>query len=422
MSPANRQHFREIATTVAANIIISAIGSLGGILLARFLGPTQRGNLAIILQWPAMVGSLASLGITQSTCYFVSKMRNISRNIVATAAMCALVTGLVVALIGPFISFGIGRDKEVIYLLIFVFLLSPIYISGGVWQSALQSIRITTWNVARLIQPTLYLLCIMIFWTLGRLTLLEVVSSFAISLIFQTVFSFWSTRETIGKRGRVQRGLIKKLYGYGIKVWFSSVPRLVNVSLDQLMLSVWPGITSAELGNYVVAVSLSMLVLPISQAFGSVAFPKIAKESNNKSNIPTERITLLGATISSLLVITPICSLASTIVPIVFGKGYEAAVTALWILSPGAVFLAITQVLGDILKGKGRPLIISTGEGIGSICTIVLLIVLIPNFGINGAAVASTIAYGIVMVFLLIKNRLLNKLLREKDADEQPKI
>jgi len=191
------------------------------------------------------------------------------------------------------------------------------------------------------------------------------------------------------------------MYAYGSKVWLSTVPRFVNVSVDQLVLSVWPGVTAAELGNYVVAVSLSSLVLPVSQAFGSVAFPRIARAHSEADALRIERVSLAGAGVSATVIIAAVCALAPVLVPVVFGNGYQNSIAVLWLLAPGAVFLAMNQVLGDILQGRGRPLVISVAEGIGAVVTVVLLAALIPPFGIRGAAVASTVAYGVVMVLLL---------------------
>jgi len=176
---------------------------------------------------------------------------------------------------------------------------------------------------------------------------------------------------------------------------------LVNVSLDQLLLSVWPGVTAAELGNYAVAVLLSQLVMPVSQALGSVAFPRIAQAHGEAGVRRIERLSLAGTAVSATVTIAAVSAMAPILVPVVFGSGFRSSIVALWLLAPGAVFLAMNQVLGSILQGRGRPLVISIGQGIGAVFTLALLTTLIPRFGIRGAAVASTVAYGVVMVVLL---------------------
>jgi O-antigen/teichoic acid export membrane protein len=115
-----------------------------------------------------------------------------------------------------------------------------------------------------------------------------------------------------------------------------------------------------------------------------------------------ESISLVGAAISAAAVICVVAILAPVLIPVVFGRGYQSAVVALWLLSPGAVFLALNQVLANLLQGRGRPLVISVSEGVGAVCTVALLAILIPLYGIRGAAIASTVAYGIVTVFLLV--------------------
>ena len=401
----SRLHARAVAGTAGTNIAITLASSLGGLFLARVLGPTHRGDLVTILQWPAMIGSMASVGVTQATCYWMSKRPREARSIMSTAVTTALLTGLVVAVAGPWMASAIGRNDQVVRSLTFTFALSPLYIAGGVWMSALQASSIVRWNVARLAQPLVYLAGVICLWGAGGLTLTGAVGAFVGSMVVQSLYVVMSARREVGHLRRPELELLRPLYAYGSKVWLSTVPRLVNVSVDQLVLSVWPGVTAAELGNYAVAVTLSQLVLPVSQAFGSVAFPRIARAHGEADARRIGRLSLAGAAVSATVIIVPVCVLAPVFVPVLFGSGFQSSILALWLLAPGAVFLAMNGVLGDVLQGRGRPLVISVGEGIGALCTVVLLAVLIPPFGIQGAAVASSITYGVVMVFLFWEMR-----------------
>ena len=59
---------------------------------------------------------------------------------IATAA--ALLTGLVLAIAGPWIASVIGRNDQVAEHLTWIFVLSPLYVTGGVWQSTHQATSI----------------------------------------------------------------------------------------------------------------------------------------------------------------------------------------------------------------------------------------------------------------------------------------
>jgi O-antigen/teichoic acid export membrane protein len=397
---ASRAHARAVAGTAGANVAITLIGSLGGLFIARVLGPTGRGDLVIVLQWPAMIGTMAGVAVNQATCYWMSKRPSEARSIMWTAATAALLTGLIVAVAGPWMASAIGRNDQVVRSMTFIFALSPLYIAGGVWMSALQATTITGWNVARVTQPLFYLAGVTCLWGAGALTLTGAVGAFAGSLIVQALCSLMLARREVGHYRHPELRLLRPLYAYGAKVWFAIVPVLLNVSVDQLVLSVWPGVTAAALGNYVLGVSLSNLVLPVTQAFGTVAFPRIARAQGEADARQIERWSLVGAAAAATVIVAAVCALAPLLVPVVFGNGYRRSIVVLWLLAPGAVFLAINQVLAGILLGRGRPLFMSAAEGIGVVFTVVLLVVLIPRFGIRGAAVTSTVTYGAVMVLL----------------------
>ncbi len=393
---------RATAGTAGVNIAIMLLGSVGGLFLARALGPTHRGDLVTILQWPAMIGGVVSLGITQSTCYWISRRPDKSIPLMSTAVAASLATGVVIAALGPWLAALIGRNAEVRSDLTLVLALTPLYIAGGVWMSALQATNISRWNLTRAAQPVVYLVAVVGLWALGMLTLITVVIAFAMSLAGQTLYAAIVARRVVGGHSWPDRSLLSPLYAYGTKVSLSSIPQLVNVSVDQLILSVMPSVIAAQLGNYAVAASLSWLALPAASAFGSVAFPRIARVAGADGLLRIERISLIGAGLTAGATIGVVCLLAPVFVPTLFGSGYRDAIVALWLLAPGTVFLALNRVLGDLLQGRGRPLIRSVGEGLGAIATIALLFTLIPQFGIRGAAIASSVTYALVFLFLLL--------------------
>jgi O-antigen/teichoic acid export membrane protein len=101
-----------------------------------------------------------------------------------------------------------------------------------------------------------------------------------------------------------------------------------------------------------------------------------------------------------VVVVGALVLLSAWAVPRAFGSGFEDAVPALWRLAPGTVFLALNRVLGDILRGRGRPTAVTAAEAVGALCTVSLLIAYVPKYGINGAATVSSVAYFTVFALL----------------------
>jgi O-antigen/teichoic acid export membrane protein len=396
-----RPQVRAVAGTAGLNLLTTALGSAGGIFLARALGPANRGDLAIILQWPALLGSLASFGTTQATCYWISKEKKDAPAIIGTAAAVALVTGVVVAVVGLALAPLIARSTQVERGLVVLFVLSPAFIGGGVWMSSLQALDIKRWNLSRAVQPLAYFAALLSLWLLGELTLTTAVASVAGALLLQTVYAWTQAPRAVGASLQWRAAELRRLYGYGWKVWLSSAPQMVNVRVDLLVLSVVGGVSAAEIGNYAVAASLSWLALPMSIAFGSVAFPRIAAAAPGAA-ARIERISIGGAALAAGFTVSALAVGAPFVIPRLFGAGFQDAVVALWILAPGTICLAVNRVVADLLQGRGRPLRTSACEGVGAIATVILIALLIPPFGIRGAAAASSVAYALVMVLLLL--------------------
>jgi O-antigen/teichoic acid export membrane protein len=86
------------------------------------------------------------------------------------------------------------------------------------------------------------------------------------------------------------------------------------------------------------------------------------------------------------------------VLPYVYGASYAPMVMPLLLLLPGVVMLSIFKVLSTGFFGRGQPMLASWAALIGLVFQTALDIVLIPRLGINGAAIASSAAYTLMMV------------------------
>ena len=80
------------------------------------------------------------------------------------------------------------------------------------------------------------------------------------------------------------------------------------------------------------------------------------------------------------------------------------ALIPLWLLLPGIVFMAAAKVISSYLSGIGKPIYTTYIAAGAVIVTVILDLLLIPPYGISGAAIASSITYtgtAIASVWLL---------------------
>jgi O-antigen/teichoic acid export membrane protein len=77
----------------------------------------------------------------------------------------------------------------------------------------------------------------------------------------------------------------------------------------------------------------------------------------------------------------------------------------MWILTPGGVFLICDQVMANLLNGLPRQLAAAWAQRVALIITPVLLGILIPSIG---AAITSTVPYGVSLALMLRSLRALH--------------
>jgi O-antigen/teichoic acid export membrane protein len=194
--------------------------------------------------------------------------------------------------------------------------------------------------------------------------------------------------------------LLRPLAAYGIAQIAALTPAALNAQLDQLVLS--QTVAPADLGRYAVAASLTSLPLPLVAAIGNVAFPRLAAQQVvTDATRRMQRHAIVASAGIAAAVLVPLAVVAYWLIPFLFGADYRGAVPLLWILTPGAVFLACGQVAGDLLRGRNHPAAVAWAQGLAAIFTVVMLIALLPIIGVYGAAIASTVAYGAALAAML---------------------
>src|SRR4051812_40976712 len=91
---------RSIAETAITNVALGGLGIATGVIVARWLGPVGRGELAAIQMWPSAMATIAMIGLPEALVYFSAKHPSQSREFLITAVLAVLFIIPVVALLG----------------------------------------------------------------------------------------------------------------------------------------------------------------------------------------------------------------------------------------------------------------------------------------------------------------------------------
>ncbi|ELY54937.1 polysaccharide biosynthesis protein [Natronococcus amylolyticus DSM 10524] len=124
-------------------------------------------------------------------------------------------------------------------------------------------------------------------------------------------------------------------------------------------------------------------------------------------NGKTEKISSIASKVTrytilftSLLAIGLI-SLVDDFVPLYLGQDFSNSIKPLLLLIPGAIGLAAARPILSIGQAKGNMRLLILATGFATFLNISLNIYLIPRYGMNGAAIATSISYGSMFFFHL---------------------
>jgi O-antigen/teichoic acid export membrane protein len=207
----------------------------------------------------------------------------------------------------------------------------------------------------------------------------------------------------LGRRGwigvRPNVSLLRSFLVYGLKSHSGNIAGQVNARADQALISLF--MAPASLGLYSVAVTITGLIGLLTSPLGQVAFPAVAGGHSPAERAQQASAFVRGSLIISALAAGALALGAPLLIGLFFGSAFLPAVQAAEVLLLAAVFLGVSRVLGDALRGFNKPLVPGVSEGIAAVVTLISLGLLLPLLGIMGAAIASLLAYATSFAYMV---------------------
>ena len=175
-----------------------------------------------------------------------------------------------------------------------------------------------------------------------------------------------------------------------------TVQTYANQQLDQVFLAAM--VPAAQLGLYAIAVTyasagLSLGAAPALQMYSHFSRQESPDRADYQRLMTRTLIMLVGTSMIS-------GAMAPFIIPLVFGKSYEGAVTPALILVLSSTVLSLSAMYSAIWKSAGKPLTAAKAQGVGLFLTVISLPLAITYLSILGAALVSIIVYGVVAACL----------------------
>ncbi len=396
-NPAMRQR---ILAPVSFDAAILGLNMVTGIMVARSLGPSGRGEIAAILILMQTVAWLASIGGRAAISFHQSRHPEHGAALIGSWLIVTLPLGLLAIGAAEFLlptlfnaqtaeTINLARD----YLFVSLITIVTIVFNGIL----LGDQRFFVYNVTRLLVP--------VVTAIGYLALLltngmSVESALVATAVAALVSMIAAAISCLARHGIAapSSSLMLKTVWYGIRAHGGDVAGFVSARLDLLIIPAF--LSAASVGLYSVATNVSSIIATLTGTIAIFVLPVAARDAKGSARTVVRAFhatLLIGGLLGLFLVVV-----AEVAIKAVYGSDFGGAATALRILIPGEVLEAASTVLWAGMLAANRPLLSSAAYLPTAALTIAGLIVFLPSGGIDAAAIITTCAYTLAFAISVV--------------------
>lgn len=390
---------KETLWSLATKIITLALFLILNIVLARSLGVESFGLWSLFLSVITLIFTLSYFGINASAKRFVAQYSgtNDLKSVLSSSIKLRLILSLIFVVLLLIshrqIAALLGQPNLGILLLYGV----PLLLFSGLTEylkSVFMGLHRIKYNfIVNICEFGLKLILVILFLSFSN-SVIAVVNSFIVALFLTTIvgvyllyFNFYKDLE------RTDKSFTRDILRYSYPLAFISLGFIALTEIDTIMIGYFS--TSSEVGIYAVAKQIIIKLPHIALAIAMGTMPIFAKlNEGNKAELKKKFANILKANIAVYVpIVLALFLLSPTLIPLLFGTEYVEAVLPLRILSIYVFFMAMSVILSSFLDYVGKARVRAYNITATIVLNVILNIILIPEYGAAGAAVATSVSY-----------------------------
>jgi O-antigen/teichoic acid export membrane protein len=385
-----------ISWLFAERIFSMFISLFINVLVIRYLGPKNLGQLSYAVSFVALVGVAAKLGLDGIVVRNIVQKQDSAPEILGTAFTLKFIASIITIAITFILALLLNQDIQINYLILIV-ALTTLFNSLEV---------IEFWFRSQVIARPIVMIRagILIFSSIAKLFLIQWKSPlelFAWLLLIESVltaiamlFVYKFSNQSI-RKWKFNNIYAKDMLKDSFPLIFASISVMIYVKIDQIMLANMS--TSSEVGNYAAAVRFSEVWYFIPVFVCASIFPSIIRSKERSIYEYKTRIQQLYDLMGwlSWIIVIFMSLIGTSVVKALIGAEFDRAIPILLLHIWATPFVFLGVARGQWLMAENLTSLSFKTSVLGAIVNVVLNYFLIPVYGGVGAAIATVISYGV---------------------------
>ena len=364
------------------------------ILVTRVTGAHGRGIYTLGSSVAILAAMITALGISWAGIYYIGKRLFPLADVVSTLLTVSVAAAGVamVGLASAYVLFQHTYFKEVspTQAVIIVALTALFQLATTSSSIVLGMNRPIHYAGISMVQLVVALVIQVILAVSGSLTATSALVALAVGAATSAAFGLVLVGREVPLRLGLDSRILRSFLNFGIRGYAANLMMFLNYRLDALIVNGLSGVVS--LGYYSVATAMAETLWYGANGFALVMFPHVSSLERKEADRITP-VVCRNTVFMTLLGAVAMFAISRQLIQFVFGSGMIPALHPLWLLLPGIVTLSAAKVISSYLGGIGKPIYSTYIAAVTVTLTVGLDVLLIPRYGISGAAAASSIVY-----------------------------
>ena len=394
------RYFKNTSWLLGERILRMGVGLFIGIWIARYLGPEQFGLLSYAQSFVFLFTAIATLGLDGIVVRELVKDES-KRDVLLGTAFALKLIGAIIILPVLYLAIQFTNNDDYTNLLVFIIASATIFQSFNVidfyYQSKVLSKYVALANTVVLALSSVIKIALLLY----EAPLL----AFAFMTVFDglvlavgLVYFYIKTSQLKLTSWAFSKGMAKRLLNDSWPLILSGLVVSVYMKIDQVMIKEM--LNAEAVGQYAAAVRLSEAWYFIPIAISNSLFPLVINAKKISENVYYSRLQQLYTLMVwlSIAIALPMTFLSDWLVMFLYGIKYSQASNVLMIHVWAGVFIFLAVISGKWLLAENFTQKNLYRSLLGMVANVALNFLMIPLYGIEGAAAATLISQMIVGV------------------------
>ena len=401
------KYFKNTSWLMAERLLRMIISLFVGTWIARYLGPEQYGILSYAQSFVAIFSVFATFGMQTILVRELVKNELEKHLLMGTVFFIKLIGSFIVLFLLA-IAVTYTSNDNYTNTLIFILASAIIFQSFNVIDLYFQSIVLSKYiifanSISLFMSTILKIIFILNDMPLINFVYLVVFDNFILAcgyIYFYVISNKLNNDNYINiKNWKFDFLIAKKLLKSALPLFLSGLVVSIYMRIDQIMIQDMLG--SEAVGYYSAAIRLSEVWYFIPTIITTSLFPAIIQASQQNKIIYIKKMKMLFNILvfSSIVIAVLITLFSNSIIHILYGKEFFNAGIVLSIHIWALVFISLAISSGKFLTAKNMEKKVFYRNMLGLVINLLLNFLLIPKYGITGAAIA-TLASWIVAGYI----------------------